>query len=122
MSARLAIIAAILMLSPACTALVPVVCEEPEFDPPGRLTCATAAAAARDALADTAGITRLEVIWAACPANARCVGPNGDFATVVATRLDPSDAVAVLVSVGADGVVRAEAPQSIMPSEAPAGG
>jgi hypothetical protein len=115
------VLAALLVLA-GCTALAPVVCEEPQFDPPGRLTCETAAAAAREALASTPGVARLEVLWVACPADARCVAPDGSSATVIATRSGPGDVLAVFVTIGEDGVARGELPQPVVPSEVPAGG
>lgn len=119
---RLALAAALLLLVPACAALVPVTCEESQFDAPGRLTCETAAAAAREALANVTGITRLEVRWSVCPANARCVAPDGSSATVLATRSGPGDLLSVFVRVGEDRIVRAELPRPAVPSEVPAGG
>lgn len=113
---------ATVVLASGCATLAPATCDPPEFDPPGRLTCDVAVAAAREQLADVAGVTRLEVVWsAACPDNARCRPPDGNTATVMAT-LGESDLLTVYVSIGEDGVVRAEPPQRLVPSQAPPGG
>ena len=119
----LAVLCALVLISSGCTSIAPVRCEEPDFDPPGRLTCETVASAARERLAAVPDVVDLEVLWLPCPDNGRCAWRNGDVATVFATtRDDPGNMIRIHVSVGADGVVRAELPRPIMPPEAPAGG
>jgi hypothetical protein len=115
----LLVAAAAVLLAGGCATLAPATCDPPDFDPPGRLTCDVAVAAAREQLANVSGISRLEVVWsAACPDNARCRPPDGNAATVMAT-LGEGDILTVYVSIGEDGVVQAEAPQRLVPSQAP---
>lgn len=110
---------ATVVLASGCATLAPATCDPQQFDPPGRLACDVAVAAAREQLANVSGISRLEVIWSAvCPDNARCRPPDGNAATVMAT-LGEGDVLTVYVSIGEDGVVQAEAPQRLVPSQAP---
>jgi len=103
---------ATLLLASGCATLAPATCETPEFNPPARLTCEAAIAAARGQLATVDGVTALRVdyVGVKCPDNARCMAPNGDFANVIAT-LAGGEELSVAVSIDDAGVVQAQEPQ-----------
>jgi hypothetical protein len=93
-----------------CVSLAPASCDESiEFEPPARLTCEIAIAAARGQLIGVAGITQLSFDFDHCPPNARCAASIGDSGEVIAT-LTSGDQLMVLVRIGEDGVVRADEP------------
>lgn len=60
---------ATLVLASGCATLAPATCEAPEFNPPARLTCEAAIAAARGQLATVDGVTALRVdyVGVKCP-------------------------------------------------------
>lgn len=112
---------ATVVLASGCASLAPATCDPPEFDPPGRLRCDVVVAAAREQMADVAGVSRLEVLWGGCPPNARCVAPDGNMARVIGTIAEGRQVV-VFVFIDAGGVIQADPPQLVVPSAAPPGG
>lgn len=118
-SVSAAFMVAVLALA-ACSSLAPATCSTEGWDPQPALTCDAAIAAARTQLATTAGVSSLRVEFGGiCPPNARCAPPEGTTAAVIATLANGAE-VYILVSIGEDGQVRAEAPAP-MPTFLPEG-
>jgi hypothetical protein len=101
------------LLTGSCAAAVPATCDDSVWNPPPELSCDEAITAARAQYATTPGITGLTVQYGGiCPPGAHCQIPRGNQATVGAS-IAGGVQLYVTVTVGEDGIVRADAPQPV---------
>lgn len=107
---------AVIVGAAGCAFTDPVTCSDEVLDPPPTLSCEAAVAAARQQLSAVGGVTALRFEYEICPPNARCIFVNGAMGVVLAT-LASGEELSVFVSVDPEGIVRAEEPQPIEPSE-----
>lgn len=102
----------------ACALTLPIRCPEAPPAPQPQLSCEAAGAAARPQLESVVDVTAMRFEYQLCGDNQRCAVPDAAAGNVIATLSDGRE-VAVFVSIGQDGIVRAEPPRELTPEPQP---